>query len=292
MPRHAHSNHTSHRHGSRAGHAGANRRGPRRGPRIVFALCCTALAAGAGGVLSGELPLPPGVPASVVVAGDPGGRTAVAHRSGSADSDTAEPNGSGTGSGAGAGSGIGGAGTTAGSGVRPSATAKPTPTATPSATAKPSAVVTTHRADPSPSKATPAASAVTQDVAMVADDQAQILSLVNTQRAKAGCGALTASKALTTLAQNFSEEMAVRNFFDHTDPDGKSPWDRAKALGITNLGGENIAMGQQTPADVMNAWMNSPGHRANILNCTYHSLGVGAYYAPTGGPWWTQDFGF
>ena len=86
--------------------------------------------------------------------------------------------------------------------------------------------------------------------------------------------------------------MAVRNFFDHTDPDGKSPWDRAKVLGITDLGGENIAMGQQTPDDVMTAWMNSAGHRANILNCTYHSLGVGVYYAATGGPWWTQDFGF
>ncbi|MFD0328838.1 CAP domain-containing protein [Streptacidiphilus monticola] len=60
---------------------------------------------------------------------------------------------------------------------------------------------------------------------------------------------------------------------------------------MTNLGGENIARGQQTPAAVMDAWMHSPGHRANILNCSYHSLGVGAYFAP-GGPWWTQDFGF
>jgi len=120
----------------------------------------------------------------------------------------------------------------------------------------------------------------------------QVLALVNVQRLANGCTALSYSGPLTVLAQNFSAEMATRNFFDHTDPDGKTPWDRAAALGITDLGGENIAMGQQTPADVMTAWMNSAGHRANILNCAYHSLGVGVYYAASGGPWWTQDFGF
>ena len=245
----------------------------------MFAVCCTALAAGAGGVLSGELPLPPGVPASVVVAGDPAaGHTPVAHRS--------------TGAGTAGPAVTGGAqapGTAAGRSTSPSATAKPTPAATPTAT--PSA---TAKASASPSALAAPASATAgkTDAAMIATDQARILVLVNAQRAKAGCGALTASKALNTLAQNFSEEMAVRNFFDHTDPDGKSPWDRAKVLGITNLGGENIAMGQQTPDDVMTAWMNSSGHRANILNCSYHSLGVGAYFATSGGPWWTQDFGF
>ncbi|MHA6763083.1 CAP domain-containing protein [Streptacidiphilus sp. PAMC 29251] len=277
MPRHAQSNHSSHRRSARSG---TSRRKRRRGPRIVLAVCCTALAAGAGGVFSGVLPLPPGVPASVVVAGDPAGRSPVAHRSGGTSTSTAEPAVTGgvtVGSGPGA---------TAGSSVRPSATPKPKPTPTP--TVKASATPTATTATPTASSSV--ASRTT--AALVATDQSQILALVNVQRAKAGCGALTASKPLNTLAQNFSQEMAVRNFFDHTDPDGKSPWDRAKALGITNLGGENIAMGQQTPDDVMTAWMNSPGHRANILNCTYHSLGVGAYYASSGGPWWTQDFGF
>ncbi|MFC1441047.1 CAP domain-containing protein [Streptacidiphilus sp. N1-10] len=126
----------------------------------------------------------------------------------------------------------------------------------------------------------------------MATAEAQVLSLVNVQRAANGCDALSYSGPLTVLAQNFSAEMATRDFFDHTDPDGKTPWDRAAALGITNLGGENIAMGQQTPQDVMTAWMNSAGHRANILNCSYHSLGVGVYYGTSGGPWWTQDFGY
>jgi uncharacterized protein YkwD len=121
--------------------------------------------------------------------------------------------------------------------------------------------------------------------------RAEILSLVNEQRATAGCKALTASSSLDQLAQNFSDEMAARGFFDHTDPDGKDPWDRAKALGISNLGGENIARGQADAKAVMEAWMNSPGHRANILNCDYTTLGVGIHYG-TGGPWWTQDFGF
>lgn len=121
--------------------------------------------------------------------------------------------------------------------------------------------------------------------------RAEILTLVNQQRATAGCSPLTASSALDQLAQNFSEDMAARGFFDHTDPDGNTPWDRAKKLGITNLGGENIARGQADAQAVMDAWMNSPGHRANILDCDYKTLGVGIHFA-TGGPWWTQDFGF
>ncbi len=123
----------------------------------------------------------------------------------------------------------------------------------------------------------------------------EVLTLVNQQRSQAGCRPLALSGALNELAQDFSEEMAARGFFDHTDPDGKTPWDRAAALGITNLGGENIAEGQPDAQAVMDAWMNSPGHRANILNCEYHTIGIGVHYntgSQTGGPWWTQDFGF
>jgi uncharacterized protein YkwD len=120
---------------------------------------------------------------------------------------------------------------------------------------------------------------------------AQILGLVNQERAKAGCSPLKDDPSLDSLAQNFSDEMAARGFFDHTDPDGKTPWDRADAAGVKSLGGENIARGQADPQAVMDAWMNSEGHRANILNCDYTRLGVGVHYG-TGGPWWTQDFGF
>ncbi|MGW1845984.1 CAP domain-containing protein [Streptomyces sp. NPDC001966] len=118
-----------------------------------------------------------------------------------------------------------------------------------------------------------------------------VLALVNQERAKVGCSPLTASSSLASLAQDFSEDMAARGFFDHTDPDGRTPWDRASKAGVQGLAAENIARGQATAQAVMDSWMDSPGHRANILNCDYRTLGVGVHYG-SGGPWWTQDFGF
>ncbi|MCI0385641.1 CAP domain-containing protein [Streptomyces sp. CNQ085] len=120
---------------------------------------------------------------------------------------------------------------------------------------------------------------------------AEVLRLVNLERAEAGCRPVTADPELAELAQEFSRDMATRDFFSHTGPDGDTPWDRAEAAGIGNLGGENIARGQADARSVMDAWMDSPGHRANILNCDYRTLGVGAHFAE-GGPWWTQNFGF
>ncbi len=165
------------------------------------------------------------------------------------------------------------------------------PAASPSATraaASPPASAPAAPASPAPTTAAATPSATARAIAAAAG---QVLALVNTERAKAGCHPLTADAKLTELAQNFSDEMAARGFFDHTDPDGRSPWDRAALLGITDLGGENIARGQADAAAVMASWMNSPGHRANILNCQYHTLGVGVHFE-AGGPWWTQDFGF
>ncbi|MGY5117133.1 CAP domain-containing protein [Streptomyces sp. 900105755] len=163
------------------------------------------------------------------------------------------------------------------------ATEKPTTAETPSrkATATPSRTATK-----APVKT--AAPITTSQEAVV---EAEVLKLVNEERAKVGCSALSASSSLTKLAEAFSDDMAARNFFDHTDPDGRTPWDRAAAAGITNLGGENIARGQATAQAVMDAWMNSEGHRANILNCDFKTLGVGVHFGE-GGPWWTQDFGY
>ncbi|MFI6943553.1 CAP domain-containing protein [Streptomyces sp. NPDC050418] len=121
--------------------------------------------------------------------------------------------------------------------------------------------------------------------------EAQVLALVNQERAQAGCQPVKADGELAELASDFSADMASRGFFDHTDPDGDTPWDRADAEGIANLGGENIARGQANAQSVMDSWMKSPGHRANILNCEYKTLGVGTHFG-SGGPWWTQDFGF
>ncbi|WP_229834278.1 CAP domain-containing protein [Streptomyces xantholiticus] len=115
--------------------------------------------------------------------------------------------------------------------------------------------------------------------------------MVNSERAKVGCSPLKASGALSDLARAHSKDMAARGFFDHTNPDGETPWDRAEEAGVSGLGGENIARGQADAEAVMASWMNSEGHRANILNCDFTTLGVGVHMGE-GGPWWTQNFGY
>ncbi|MFF8638789.1 sigma-70 family RNA polymerase sigma factor [Streptomyces pilosus] len=118
---------------------------------------------------------------------------------------------------------------------------------------------------------------------------AQVLSLTNTERAKAGCGPVKLDDRLARAAQLHSEDMSANDYFSHTGQNGSSFVDRAKAQGHPSPGAENIARGQSSAASVMDAWMNSEGHRANILNCSLNSLGVGV----TRNDWtWTQVFGF
>lgn len=121
--------------------------------------------------------------------------------------------------------------------------------------------------------------------------EAAVLSLVNQERAAAGCPTLRSDGPLTGLARAHSADMRDRNFFSHTNPSGQSPWDRAEAAGIGYLAAENIAAGQSSAAAVMAAWMGSPGHRSNILNCSLRTLGVGVAYGGSYGIYWTQDFG-
>ncbi|WBB62803.1 CAP domain-containing protein [Streptomyces sp. WMMC500] len=156
----------------------------------------------------------------------------------------------------------------------PSRTASKTPSPTKTKSAEP-----TRSAKPT----------ATTDATTAAE--AEVLRLVNQERAQAGCRPLTNDPELAKLAGDYSQDMAARGFFDHTDPDGNDPWERAQEYGIADLGGENIARGQANAQSVMDAWMNSEGHRANILNCDFRTLGVGAHFAD-GGPWWTQNFGF
>jgi uncharacterized protein YkwD len=118
--------------------------------------------------------------------------------------------------------------------------------------------------------------------------EGRVLALMNQQRASAGCGALVADAGLAGLARAHSADMRDRKFFDHTNPDGLSPFDRGAAAGVP-VRAENIAFGQPDAAAVMADWMNSSGHRANILDCRYTKLGVGVAYG-SGGPWWTQTF--
>ncbi|MEV6599820.1 CAP domain-containing protein [Actinoplanes sp. NPDC051346] len=125
--------------------------------------------------------------------------------------------------------------------------------------------------------------------------EAEVVRLVNQERAKAGCSALTVDARLAGAARAHSRDMAAKRFFSHTNPQGKSASQRVTAAGYRfRLTGENIAFGQATPAAVMRAWMNSSGHRANILKCGYKNIGVGLAFRNDSGrqvPMWTQEFG-
>ncbi|MFG3081678.1 CAP domain-containing protein [Streptomyces parvulus] len=121
--------------------------------------------------------------------------------------------------------------------------------------------------------------------------EAQVLALVNEERAAAGCSPVTANDRLTRAADDYSDVMASSGVMSHTGPDGSTMASRVEAAGYQwSTLGENIARGQADAASVMDSWMNSEGHRANILNCSFKELGVGVHFGD-GGPWWTQDFG-
>ncbi len=120
----------------------------------------------------------------------------------------------------------------------------------------------------------------------------RVLELVNEERSKRGISELKWSNELATVARAHSKDMHDRGFFSHTNPDGKSPFDRIKAAGISySYAAENIAAGQSTPEAVVEGWMNSKGHRENILNAKLKYLGVGLYESADGYKYyWTQNF--
>jgi uncharacterized protein YkwD len=138
----------------------------------------------------------------------------------------------------------------------------------------------------------PATTAVPQADAATLTGQQQVIQLVNAQRVKAGCRALRVDLRLVRAAQAHSIDMARRRYFSHTTPDGRTFVQRIRAQGYTGSPlGENIAAGYPTASAVMTAWMKSPGHRANILNCRYTYIGVGSAIGGPYGYYWTQDFG-
>jgi uncharacterized protein YkwD len=140
-------------------------------------------------------------------------------------------------------------------------------------------------AAPSPSaSATPAADSARLD---------RVVELTNDERRGQGLAPLTIDPRLMAAAQLHSADMARRHYFAHVDPDGKSPGDRVEAQGYRwSVVAENIAAGPRTPEDVIAAWMNSPEHRANILDSRLTQIGVGYATADDEyGTYWTQDFG-
>ncbi|RDU36033.1 sporulation protein [Neobacillus piezotolerans] len=116
----------------------------------------------------------------------------------------------------------------------------------------------------------------------------QVVTLTNQERAKAGLGALKVDANLSKMAREKSRDMSANGYFDHNSPTYGSPFDMMKKFGISySSAGENIAMGQRTPQEVVTAWMNSEGHRKNILNPNFTHIGVGHIAQ---GNYWTQEF--
>lgn len=119
----------------------------------------------------------------------------------------------------------------------------------------------------------------------------QVLKLVNSERQKAGLKPLVLSPELNNIATAKAEDMAELNYFDHTSPTYGSPFDMLQKFGVSySSAGENIAAGQKSAEQVMNDWMNSSGHRANILNQNYTQLGVGYTEGGSYGTEWVQLF--
>jgi len=142
-----------------------------------------------------------------------------------------------------------------------------------------------------PTKATPVKATTAPALSADSKLEKEVFTLVNQERAKQGLAALKENVELSKVARTKSEDMAKNNYFSHTSPTYGSPFDMMKQFGITyTAAGENIAMGQPTATSVMNGWMNSPGHRANILSKDFTEIGVGLAKNANGSIYWTQDF--
>lgn len=131
----------------------------------------------------------------------------------------------------------------------------------------------------------------TETVSSVNSMEKQVASLTNSKRKAAGLGNLTLDSQLSKLARMKAEDMAKKGYFSHTSPTYGSAFDMMKKYGVSyRTAGENIAKGQKTPEAVMNGWMNSSGHRANILSSTYTHIGVGYAKDSKGNTYWVQIF--
>ncbi|HZX01652.1 MAG TPA: CAP domain-containing protein [Kribbella sp.] len=173
------------------------------------------------------------------------------------------------------------------------ATGRPKPSVRTTPTGRPSSTPTkTRTTDPTPSDTPqpPVSGGGTNA------QERQVLDYTNQIRQQQGCGPLKLDSALVEAAGKHASDMVRRHYMDHTNPDGQDPGDRMKAAGYRgSTWGENIAAGYDSAQKVVAAWMQSDGHRKNILNCRYTSIGVGydpgqvrSDYGPGS---WVQDFG-
>lgn len=166
----------------------------------------------------------------------------------------------------------------------------PAPTKAPVATAAPTKAPVATAAPTKAPVATPVATAApTKAPAAVSTNTTytqQIVTLVNKERATAGLAPVSSLDSLNKVAAAKATDMRSNNYFSHTSPTYGSPFDMMASFGVTySYAGENIAMGQKSPEEVMTAWMNSPGHRANILSANFNYIGVGF-----DNNYWVQEF--
>ncbi|HDR4454747.1 TPA: serine protease [Bacillus cereus] len=139
-----------------------------------------------------------------------------------------------------------------------------------------------------PAEQKPAEQKPAEEVKSLSEFEQRVVELTNAERTKQGLPALKIDTELSKVARIKSEDMQKNNYFDHNSPTYGSPFDMMKKFGISyTSAGENIAQGQRTPEEVVQAWMNSAGHRANILNNGFTHIGVG--YVESGN-YWTQQF--
>jgi uncharacterized protein YkwD len=171
-----------------------------------------------------------------------------------------------------------------------------TPAANPSPTVPPSAIPSPTRTAATPAaRITPAPPIKKKPTIApgLAGQETEVIRLVNVERGKAGCGGVTLNVKLQTAIRLHVAELGRHGnlYISHVSDDGRTFVDRAKAQGYDDPGGENVARGQRNAAEVMNSWMNSAGHRANILNCGFKAIGVGAAMGVDGTIVWGQLFG-
>lgn len=180
--------------------------------------------------------------------------------------------------------------------VTPTKTTAATP-ATTTTQATPAKTTTTSTPAKSEATVTPAKTTTTAQTPTTSTSstlgayEQQVVTLVNKERAAAGLPALTVNTSLANVAEKKAADMRDNNYFSHTSPTYGSPFDMMKQFGISySSAGENIAKGQRTPDEVMTGWMNSPGHKANILNSSYTQIGVGYVTDSNGTGYWVQEF--
>jgi uncharacterized YkwD family protein len=168
---------------------------------------------------------------------------------------------------------------------QPVQTAPSQPTQQPAETTAPQPVQQQPVEQPSETSTQPAE---TQNTSALSAYEQKVVDLTNQERAKNGLPALKVDLTLSKMAREKSRDMSANGYFSHTSPTYGSPFDMMKKYGISyRYAGENIAMGQRTPEEVVKAWMNSEGHRKNILSANFNYIGVG-YVSQ--GHYWTQEF--